>query len=420
MTIMSSLYAGVTGLQANGNALSVIGDNISNVNTVGFKGSRCVFGDILASSLGGAGGSSQVGRGVRLSAVEQIFTQGTFQTTGNSTDMAIDGNGFFKVSSTEGTYYTRAGQFSLNSTYQLVNPDGFVMQGFAIDATSGAVSGTTSNVVLDSSTSASSASTSVTIAANLDAGASVPGTAWSVADREDASNFSTAVTVYDSLGGSHSVTTYYRKTGANAWDWYAVADVGGTMTQGYNGSLDFGTDGTLETVGSPTETHFAWTGADASALTFDFGTSTDDSGTGLDGVTQYDGTSQVKSQSQNGYGEGTMKSIGINPDGKITSLYDNGQTKDLYYICLTDFPNIGGLSKKGGNLFASSGLSGDPVDARPKLSGRGQVLSSSLELSSVDIAEEFVNLITTQRGFQANSRTITTTDEMVAEILSMR
>jgi len=794
MTILSALFAGVSGLDSYANALSVLSNNIANVNTTGFKSSRAEFADILSQSLSGASGSSQIGRGVFLSEVTNVFTQGSFETTSSATDLAIDGDGFFIVNKGTGNYYTRAGRFILDKDGKLASPEGFFLQGYALDTTTGIISSALQDINIGSASAAPRATTQVKIASNLDSTSTVKNTAgyatssaavtdgfiftsgfttgtndvirwddgdgvtrsaslttdggltsgqistgaevaaamkaalqatndgaqaadtytvtyspttgkftitnnagnagtivlhwedaattaaaalgfnavssgniaagssdvsdsvvndanallifndgsdrranllvnggltantvytgdqvataiktameatnggsdlytvtfdentqkftitnnngnsnaitlkWSnngsgarttlgfnasdttlavnssdtsdntvafnvisgindqfsvavdgvssAADitldpgvyttttlateiqnkiRADAafsgrsitvdygvtvpkrftiksdttgtsstltvtpdatqdflqsiqmgsggtstailyqgnsidrfnpitsSNFSTSITAYDSLGNPHTLSVYFRKDSNNTWSWSALVD-GGEITGGTTGineeeakgQITFTSDGALNTE-STTSSIFNFSGGatQGQVIAFDFGTSlvTDAGSTGLDGTTQFAGISSTISQSQDGFSAGQLQSVAIDDDGVITGLFTNGQTQRLAQVALARFASVEGLNAAGGNRFSETQASGQPIIGVPNSGGRGTMASNALELSNVDLAAEFVSLIKMQQAFQANSRVISTTDDLLTELVNIK
>lgn len=426
---LTSLFTAVSGMNANGTALSVISDNVANMNTTGFKASRAAFGDILSQQLG----ESQVGRGVLLTEVAPQFTQGTFENTASVLDMAVDGDGLFVMKDASGTYYTRAGQFSVDKEGYVVNSGGTKLQGYLYSAT-GTATSALGDINISSVNSAPNNTLNVTLSANIDSRATIPA-AFDVTDPNTTSNFSTSVTAYDSLGNGHNVNVYFRKDAeaatGNTWDWYAVVDAadsssGNTEIQA-EGTLGFTNNGFLDTESAITYSlasgGFDFNGGAAAgqAIDFDFGTSiTTDSGTGRDGTTQYGGESATSFQSQDGYSSGSLKSITISQDGTMTGIFTNGQTRGLAQLALAKFISPTGLTKMGRGLYAESTESGQPVISTPGSSGTGAVLSNTLELSNVDLAEEFVKMILSQRGFQANSRVISTSDELMQELVNLK
>ncbi len=451
MAILTSLYSGISGLNASGAALSVIGNNIANVNTVGFKASRPSFADVLNQSFPGESGKTQIGRGTYLSDVATMFTQGSLEVTSNALDLGIDGEGFFQVKDTSGTSrYSRAGQFSVNKNGLVVNSEGLYLQGYQADS-SGNVTGTINNIDVSSNSTSPKISTTVKVTANLDSRVAAVGTGFDINNVSGTSNFSTAQSVYDSLGNEHLVTNYFTKlyedtaggTG-NYWQWNAVSDgVSGNAVMG-RGYLQFDSSGALVAentadmnikltdapgITNPTGVKFPdpvssfnFNGGvtQNQSIAFDFGTGTANGGTGLDGTTQYGSSSSTLFQSQDGYASGSLSSLSVNQEGIISGIFTNGQTRTVGQVVLGMFNNPQGLTKMGKNLYSESYDSGQVVMGTPDAGGRGRILSSSLELSNVDLAEEFVKLITVQRGFQANSKVITTTDEMLNELVQIK
>lgn len=425
---LSSLYTGISGLAAYSQAMSVIGDNISNVNTVGFKASRISFEDIFSQSLVGATGRFQIGRGVQVASIQRIFSQSTFQTTSSATDLAIDGDGFFIVSRNGTTFYTRAGQFYLDENGYLINHRNYVLQGWMLDD-DGNITSTLQDINLSNISSAPQATTRVFLHVNLDINAEIlPATLpFDLNDAVNTSNYMAPVTIYDATGNAHLVNFYFRKVDNDTWEWHALVD-GGELeggTPGVNqevasGTLDF-TDGKLQTdtVTTPFNARFFGTSG-PQEIELDFGASIDEGGTGLDGSTEFAGGSTTKFLSQNGYAPGNLISIQIDNKGVISGVFSNGRSRPVFQIALARFVSPWGLTSMGGNLFAETTHSGPPIVGEAGSSGLGQINSNSLELSNVDLATEFVEMIKTQQAFQANSRVITTTDQMLQEIVNLK
>jgi flagellar hook protein FlgE len=415
--MLTSLYTAVSGLDANGTSLSVIGDNIANMNTIGYKASDISFGDILSQSITGSG-TSQIGRGVQVSSVSPSFTQGSFQTSANGLDMAIEGDGFFMVKSGGAQFYTRAGQFSLDKDGNVVNPAGLIMQGYLADA-AGNVTGTTGDLQIANSQSQARASTVADVSLNLDATAAVPAAAFTLgvpANTPANFNSSTTVSVYDTQGGTHPVTAYFVKTGANAWAVHYVQQNpanpsllidGGTQT------LAFDVNGQLTAAAAGAAPSFNF-GLGAQTVTFDYGFGTNSA------TSQYASGFSVIKQSQDGYASGSLKSVTVSDAGVLTGVFTNGQTRAIGQVALSRFSAPTKLTKMGGNLYAESFDSGQPIVGAAGTSGLGRVLSNSLELSNVDLATEFVKMITAQRGFEANSKVITTTDQMLQLLVNLK
>ncbi|MEW6417088.1 MAG: flagellar hook protein FlgE [Nitrospirota bacterium] len=427
--MLTSLYTAISGLNVNGTSLSVIGDNIANMNTVGFKGSRVSFADVLA----GVAGSSQIGRGVLISSVSPLFTQGSFETTASALDIAIDGDGFFIVNEGSARYYTRAGQFDLDKDGNIVNPDGLILQGYSADA-AGNITGEVGNLTVATSQSPPNATSNVEMAVNLDAAAEILADPFTLDGNGDGTsddpanyNFSTTITIYDSQGGDHQVTLYFVKTGDNAWEVHYVHEDPtdpALLVDAGTQSLTFDENGALVDDGSGTAISFDF-GATVTTpqdVTFNYGTGTGETpaGNGLDGTTQFASDFAVINLSQDGYAAGSLKNLTISEDGIITGVFTNGQTRAIGQVALAKFIAPTGLTKLGRNLYAESFDSGEPIVGTANTSGLGRVLSNTLELSNVDLAEEFVRMISAQRGFQANSRIITTTDEMLQELVNLK
>jgi flagellar hook protein FlgE len=426
--MLTSLYTGVSGMDANGTGLSVVGDNIANMNTTGFKSSRASFGDVLSQTLTGAG-ANQVGRGVQVNRVSAQQIQGSFESTGNNLDMAVDGDGFFVVKSGEIQYYTRDGQFSADKDGYIVNNDGYRVQGFQADS-SGNITGTVGDLNINSQQSQASATTKASVSVNLNAqDTDFGGDTFTLGLNNDTpTNYSESTTtkIYDSLGAAHDVTMYFVKTGVGSWNVHYVhtdpTDATKLVDAGTQ-TLSFDTDGSLIDDGSATPIAFDF-GAQAvtpQSVTFDYGTGTGETpaGTGFDGTTQFASSFSVTQLTQDGFGAGSVTSVNISEDGHITASFTNGQSRIIGQMALARFLAPDSLAKLGRNLYNETFDSGQPIIAKPETSGNGRVLSKSLELSNVDLAQEFVKLISYQRAFQANSRVITTTDTLMQDLISV-
>ncbi len=634
--MLSSLFSGISGLMTNGQSINVIGNNIANVNTIGFKSSRATFQDVLYQSIQGAAGTSQVGRGATLSSVDTLFSQGSFESTSEATDLAIGGKGFFivKDSGSGNKYYTRAGEFRFDEDGYLTNPSGFILQGKVIDRTTNAPSGVDTNIIISSEpslpkatevvgmavnlqsdaawkgeiiqpaaggtitqvesssnkwaragnyTATTSARTAATItgtgtnavsgpltgtltindveiplanvaAANLAAtinaklvaegvhvnatysavtgkltltatangtditvdddsiatgsigwttsnkantnlnGAEMtlsvvqmlngesqgtttytnyipaagtspvtnfkdltgqesgltftynpiaagaapvtqtfavtgfnPTTTSTLSNPSTTSNYSSSITVYDSLGQPHVVNVYFRKshetqtpTQTSVWEWHAHLNASDSATQRdvdvQGGYLTFNNSGTLISGGEPVEVTFNFSsGAPNQDISLVFG-----SGSGGGTTTQYPIASTTNFQTQDGYAPGVLQNVSVSTEGIISGSYSNGQILNLYRLTLANFNNAQGLTREGGNLFSETVESGVPYTNAPGEGGLGSINPNSLEQSNVDLATEFVKMITSQRGYQANSRVITTTDEILQELMNLK
>jgi len=589
MGLASSLFSGISGLSTLGNAMTVIGDNISNVNTVGFKASRVTFQDVLSQTVATTSGNAQVGRGTSLAGITASFAQGSFESTDSTTDLGIGGEGFFIVrdpSNSENEYYTRAGEFRFDKDGNFINPAGYIVRGWALDPTTGEDQGSITDVVLQSFTSSPLKTSEITLITNLDADSTsnsvILAEEWDGSDADDAYlgetkyEYQTTVKAYDSLGSTHDITVYYDKGATSTYEyivtcnpdednrqgmglistdnglgmlgkgtivfneasgaisnitfskfigeaggvgaasvWAGASTAGPTSYGEYTGAdipstFTFtatvaGGPATISTTGTDIAVSLAYDNAVGETgtisipitykageiLTTDYGiqvsfpegtivtgdtftaaiaagdanvlsdtdcwatlTSTNDldtngyfqfsadflggTATSMDvaldfgssyrtswvndslSTTQYSSSSTTTFQSANGYGAGDLQSVTVGTDGAITGQYSNGQVLSLYRVALAKFQNNQALFKVGGNLFRETRLTGDPITGKPGSSGLGSISPNSLEQSNVDIATEFVKMITTQRGFQANSKIITVTDQMLAELINLK
>ncbi len=401
----SALSIGTTGLAAASKMLDVVGNNLANTNTLGFKSGNIYFASMLNQSLTSGGGSSQTGQGVQIQAVDTDFAQGSFETTASNTDLAIDGEGFFIVNDTSGTQlYTRSGAFHIDKDGYLVDTKGYTVQGHMI--TGGIEAATLTDLQLGGLSSNPTASTTVSIGANLNADAAVGGT------------YETAMTVYDSLGASHTLTETYTKTAANAWT--AVSSLSGSATTTTT-TFTFGATGALATVNGGAVADVALTpfvltnGANALSITWDLAGTTSNSYK----LTQYAGGSTTNSLYTNGNPTGSLKSLSVASTGIISGFFTNGLTQDVARIVLAGFPCAQGLAKVG-NYFAESYASGQMVPNNPEAGGLGSLQSATLETSNTDTATEFMNMIAAQRAYQANAKVITTADAMLAELMAIK
>lgn len=456
MGISSSMNAGVSGINASSTQISLIADNIANVNTPGFKTSRADFQDVLSGNLGGVGGAGQVGAGTRVDGVTQSFTQGALESTGVTTDLAVDGDGFFMVQDTTGRYYTRAGMFRLDNQQVLVNEQGQNLLGFGI--TNGVPNGALGNIDLSAVSNLPSATTQIEVSVNLDPSAPVITTAFDQLDPASTTNYQTGVRVFDSLGNGHNVQVYFRRTAnPNEWEWYAGTQRGdldmtglgmaqgpaaaqtqfvvaqsGTLTFDTNGTLltedntalaiarDADGDGVLDAGTAATSQAWPWGGGAAgAAIAFDFGTPVASGGTGADLTTQFGGGNFVRLVDQDGYTSGSLQSISIADDGSVMGAFSNGQTQLLAQIALARFASNDGLDRTGRNNYLETVESGQAIVGQPSQGALGKVRSGFLEQSNTDLADQFVKLIISQRAFQANTRTISTTNELLAQLVQL-
>lgn len=585
MSVTSSMWASVSGLLAHGERMSVIGNNIANVNTVGFKGSRMDFEDLAQMSISSGSNTAQVGRGVSVSAVFGDFSQGSFQSSNETTDVSISGSGFFGVSPTnsEEMYYTRAGNFRFNANYVLVDPNGYAVQGWEIERAKPTLlaantqlstsvsaikgSGVPKDVALDGLVCSPMHTTNITMNPNLSADSgndkSIDATdpffamlkKWDASSKngvvdplsDQAYAYQESIKVYDESGVAHTLTVYFdqvsniegqeidnNNSSRRTWEFivtmdpeedmrnfeefsdplpepfpglndaFKVSDVSrgllmsGTMTFDTGGNLidmsafvpkgDLTPTGTAPNQSVDLSDLNNWVSAPISSngfpmfvanfsgnpgassvyatspdpannpqgeinslaepylMEFNFGirnttglwnkqpTSAADIGNDLNklmglglgkeilntSAKSSSGSSSMTFMSQNGYTFGYLQSVSVDSDGVLSGRYSNGQTLELYQLALYTFPSNQGLYREGGNLFSQTRESGEALLGPANSNGKGKILSNSLEISNVDMATEFVHMITTQRGFQANSKTVTTVDSMLETIIGMK
>lgn len=427
MGILSSLYTGVSGLTAQGEALGVIGDNIANANTVGFKASRAEFQDIISKNLKGILGGNQIGRGVKIGAVNPILEQGNTDATEKVTDLAIQGDGYFKVKGSDGESYTRDGSFHFDREGSLVTNDNQKVQGYTSDE-SGKIINKVEDIKFPRALVPAKATAEVKMDLNLDSRVEAT-KKFDPKDPYATSHYSTGVEIYDSQGNKHLVTMFFNKTEDRKWEWRGLCDgndvVGGEngeMTEVLKGKLTFDVNGRLDTEEvTESKLNFKKGAFQNQQVKFDFGDAIKtDGGKGLDGTKQYGKDSDLISWHQDGAAAGTITSLSFNDEGVLTAVYSNGQAKNLAQIALAKFENPEALFKVGNNRLKDSRDSGVASLGVAGSAGRGKLFAKSLERSTVDLATEFVNLIQNQRGFQANAKTITTTDELLSEVIQLK
>jgi len=410
MSLISALFTGVSGLSSNAQALNVIGDNIANVNTVGFKGSKAVFSDTFSTLLANGDTTSQVGTGSQLQSILQSFSQGAFESSSNALDLAVDGSGFFVVNNGTGNFYTRNGQFRLNDQGLVQSSTGETLQGFQI--TNGVTSSALTNVNLAGVQSAPQASTEFTLGANLNAASSGGVT------------FTSPVTIFNSVGSQVILSLAFTKAATgNTWNFVASPSQG-TVTSGGTGSVTFDTTGQISSLNGGgiadlsivIDYSAANPPAATQTLTWDL---VDAGGATNRKLTGFAAQSNNNSLVQDGFSTGTLLGLSTNSDGIISGLFNNGQSDNLFQVALADFLSPVGLSRVGQNLFAESNQSGQPIIGAANTGGFGGILGSTLELSNVDLATEFVTMIQTQQAFQAAARVITVTDDLLTETVNL-
>lgn len=425
MGILSSFNIGVTGLKAAGQSMSVVGDNIANAGTFGFKGSRAEFQDVLSKSLKGIDGGDQIGSGTKLAHVTPKFTQGSISRTENITDLALNGNGWFTVDAPFGRGFTRDGSFHFDKDGSLITGDGYKVQGFQAGS-DGEIGSKMGPIRLESTTIPAKATADVKVSMNLDSRAEIQ--AFNPEDPEGSSDFNSAIVVYDNIGTERLVTMHWNKTGNGMWEYHAMVDgkdveggEEGKMIEMANGQLKFNSKGQLEEEITGSNAFNFNKGAEpGQQIAFNFGESILEGGDGSQAITQFGSQSTVSRHTQDGNSAATLGSLSFNDDGVLTASYDNGVQRDVAMMAVAKFENNEGLFKSGKNLMKETRKSGQAAVGKPGTDGRGQVLSKSIEQSNVDIADEFINLMNSQRNFQANTRTITTSDQMLQEILNIK
>jgi flagellar hook protein FlgE len=415
MSLTSSLYIGMSGMRTNEGAIGVIGNNIANINTIGFKGSRAVFADLLSKSILGTAGASQAGQGAGLAAVQRLVTQGALLGTNVTTDLAVQGDGYFIVNNPEGErLFTRNGQLQVDTEGYLTTIEGFRLQGYPASAT-GTLSAGIDDLQVGRITSPPQPTSEVDILVDLGRDEAIFPGGFDANDAANTSSHTGTVTVYDSLGEGHQLEVYYTQTSPGEWSWNAVTTQGaidGTdstaLTVVASGTLSFDSDGNLTTTG-PTTANIQFFGATPQDIDFSF-----------DGSHSYAGESSNVGVVQDGFGVGFLSFLEIGTDGTITGTFSNGREQVMGQLALARFQAPHALNAVGGNLFAETQLAGQPAIGAAGSGGRGDILSGALEQSNVDLTNEFTSLILAQRGFQAASRTITTADEMLAEVVNLK
>jgi flagellar hook protein FlgE len=401
--------------------MDVIGNNIANVNTVGFKSGRATFSELYAQTLRGAsrpsdsvGGTNpmQVGLGMSVNTLDTMFNQGNIETTGNTFDLALVGSAFFVVNKNGTPMYTRAGNFTLDADGKLANGSGAILQGKMADSLGVIPQGTSlEDIVINKDIkSPAKATTSVSFAGNLDASA----LDYNQGPPVTGGHTDATVPVYDSLGNKIQLKIEYTKSGSNAWNWTAtIPDGSGTATVG-SGTVSFDGNGYFQGLTGSPLTITPTSGANPLTIDLDFGK------VGVfSGLTQNSGTSSVTARKQDGYTAGTLLNVNVESDGTISGAFSNGKKLNLAKIMLGEFNNPAGLVRAGDNAFGVSGNSGDAaiVEAGGDTS---TINAMSLEQSNVDLADEFTKMITAQRGFQASARVITTSDEFLQEVVNLK
>ena len=411
--MIRSMFSAVSGLRAHRTMLDVVGNNIANSSTAGFKSSSTVFEDVLSETVrnvgagaedGTTGGTnpSQIGLGVAVSRISTNFSQGALQSTGRQLDFAIRGDGFFVAEGGGDRSYTRAGSMSLDAQGRLVAPGGELVQGWTADAL-GVVDPNTAvgQITVPIGTTAPPVATStIDLAGNLPA------------DAQIGDSFVSGVQVFNSLGDTEMLGLNFEKTAANEWTVTATDSAGtavaltdNVLTFDANGQLTAPADGGIDLAAG------AIPGFDAMTVNIN---------SGIGNVTQFGELSTLAVADQNGYGAGILQSISMSQEGMLLGSFSNGVNRPLAQLAIANFTNPEGLEKNGSSMFSATINSGEPQLSVAGNGGRGLISSGTLEMSNVDLAEEFVTLITAQRGFQANSRVVTSSDEVLNDIVNLK
>ena len=450
MSLYDAMMIGVAGLDANSKALSISSSNIANVNTVGYKTTNSSFATMLASATGSQGASDS---SVMASAQQNIVQQGLLISTSSPTDLAISGNGFFEVSTSPSlqgqTLYTRAGSFTPDSNGALQNTAGLYLMGWSINGSGNPTTNPNALQAINLSNLAGKgeATTTMTLQQNLKASAAID-TTYNVATHNmtndptlggDTPAFSRTINVYDSQGGSQPIQINYVKTGANKWN-YEVTYQGdqGNLSMPVAGlpkpliaagEMDFNPDGSLANVSPNGTTSNPATGTFNLNIPWNLGTSglnpqdvSIDMGTvnKTDGTTQFDTDSVMTNADVDGAVFGQVTGVKIDPDGTVNANYSNGLSEAVFKIPLVTFANPDGLSGVSGNAFAQTAQSGTAMINPAGTGGAGSIASNSLEGSTVDLATEFTNMITTQRAYSASARVVTTASQMLDTLMQIQ
>ena len=416
MSLIGTLTTGVSGVLSNSRALNIIGDNISNVNTTGFKSSKAVFGDLFSTSLSGGTLTSQVGKGAQLLGTLQSFEQGAFENSTSALDLAIDGNGFFIVNDGTGNFFTRAGQFRINENGVVETLTGEALQGFEI--TNNVVGTTLSDVNLTGVQSQPQASTTFRLGAQLDGSAATGFT------------FNSPVQVFNSVGSQDILNVQFTKIAAAGNDWGVNfsssigAVTGAAVPPAFDVTLNFDTAGQLTGINggalADVTINLDYSASSPPAVAQALNWNLADAALASNGdMTAFAANSSNNSVIQDGFASGILVGVSVDFDGTVAGLFNNGQSQPLFQLGLADFLAPTGLTRLGQNLFAESRLSGQPIISLPESGAFGSVLGNTLELSNVDLAEEFVQLIKTQQAFQASARIISTTDDLLTETVNL-
>jgi flagellar hook protein FlgE len=468
--MINGISSAISALKAFQRKLGTSANNLANIRTQGFKRSRSSLQEASAENVSTSSGVSQIGRGTTIGSITEEFSQGSFETTSSPTDMAIGGDGFFVVRSSDGGgYYTRDGQFQFDSSGRLATTSGYVVQGWALDPVTGETQGAIQDIELSSFTSSPKETTFMINIVNLDAqaqdnsaGTNGLAAAWDgdnpnqdfIADNAYA--YQTSTKVFDGLGSAHDVTVYFDKTGSGSeWEYIVTtrpsedarpAATGDNLGLLARGTLVFADSGAVSNMTMETNDgtgnwipqniatdltggHFtfhpdfqgATDGSTDMSIQLDFGSSYNGSNwiNSTPSSTQYSSSSSTAYSTADGYGPSDLESVTTNSDGVITGRYSNGEVLDLFQVAVAKFNNPQGLQKMGNNMYAQTTESGDAITGRARTNGLGSIVPNALEQSNVDIAKELVDIILLKRGFQANLKVISTEEEMIGSLLDI-
>jgi flagellar hook protein FlgE len=417
--MLTALSTALSALNANSTAISVVGNNLANLNTPGYKDSVVYFSDLVTQSIGEGLAETQVGFGTAQPTTIREFTQGALQTSSGPLDAAIQGDGFFVVTDGSGaTAYTRAGNFQTNASGVLMTNAGDQVQGWTADPATGAIdtNGPIGDIVVPvGSTKPPTATQNFSLDLNLNSGAATTG----------APDLSYPIQVYDSLGTAHTLTVDFTKTGANQWT-YNVSIPGGDISGGTagaassvaTGSLQFDSTGQLTTPPAGTPITFSITGLTSGAADMNL-TWNPYSAAGTGEITQFAETSAAASSSQDGSAAAQLMTVGLADGGQIVAQFSDGQQSVVGQLAMAGICNPESLSAEGDNTYAATAATATPVVGLPGTGGRGQVVGGSIEASTVNVATEFTNLIVYQRAYEANSKVISAADEITQDTINL-
>jgi flagellar hook protein FlgE len=425
MTVRT-LQTGVSGLRTEREALDVVGDNLANLNTPGFKRQRSSFEDVFLADAG-----TGPGAGSRLGGVDQVFTSGALQQTGNATDVALTGEGFFAVAGSvngvTGTFYSRAGTFHFDAQGALVDASGLQVLGRPA-LPDGSIATSVQPLALPSSAVPANPTSELTMALNLDARQPVPVLPFDPQAPATTASFGSSILVYDSLGAPHSLDVYFNKLGDNQWEYRVLAPGDeldptqpGVNVEVGNGTIAFTSDGELQTLAQNQAIDVSFLGATPNqAIHLSLGTPIDVGGTGLDGATQFSTDSAVSAQGQDGFSSGALSGVRIGPDGMVEGLYSNGRARSVGQLQVAAFRAPQGLARAGNGLWVATTESGGAALGNPGTGGRGTLSAGAVEASNVDVGEEMVSMIQHQRAFSANSKVISAADDLLSQLMQLK